>query len=67
MVVDAGTRGGSRIVLTLDLPSERVNRVQPPPRTWKPTGRQKRDAERREAWLCRRREEWLAAGETRRM
>ena len=60
LVVDAGKKGGSRILITLDLPGERVNHVQPPPRTWKPTGRRKRDAERREAWLCRRRREaWL--------
>ena len=60
MVVDAGKKGGSRILITLDLPNERVNHVQPSPRTWKPTGRRKRDAERREAWLCRRRREaWL--------
>ena len=46
MVVDAGTVGGSKIVPKLDLPGERVNRVQPPPRTWKPTGRQEQDPER---------------------
>ena len=58
--VEAGKKGGSTILLALELPDGLLRRrsAQRSSRTWKPAGRIRRDQERMEEWLQRRREAW---------